>query len=1300
MKNRFILFLLAFAGLTGCVEPEIEMFGSISGVVKDSQTNKVLEGVKVTMSPGGNSQLTGQDGTFSFEELDQSEYTLSFVKEGYEDESQKVSVKPGLSASVQVSMMPIVPELDLSTTALSFGEELSTLSIDISNSGKGELKWKVTEDIDWLEASVSEGVTTTEKASVVFNVSRAELEEGNYMDSFVISSNGGSETVMVMLTVATLQFSVTPAEVDFSTVTNTVQLTLTNLGKKSLEWSAKTSKEWLTLSKTSGMITGEDYVNAIASREGLSAGHYTADIIFVSDGGEISVPVLMEVAVDEKPTVTVESISGVSYNGAVLHGTMVSVGSDKVTRHGFCWSSTNETPTIDDEFSNLGDCTTPEAFESVISNLSADTKYYVRAYAENSVGISYSEKAQTFTTTGLPTLPGVTTGTIDEITSSSAKAKGKITSLGNVTSVSAYGHVWSTEPEPTLENSKSTNLGEAKSAESFVSNLTGLDVATNYYVRAYATNEKGTSYGEIATFVTLKTEAVIETSDVVDIVHNAATAGGKITSSGGHKINERGVCWSVDPMPNMEDNIMQSESSDDTWTCRLTGLEMENTYYVRAYVKTSDGTVFYGADKKFTTTKEVKLATVSEVTVSNVTTNSASVVSKILFNGNSDITDCGFCWSEKKDPTTEDSKMSCDVNSADMGATISDLEDGKTYYVRAFAINAMGIVYSESVEFTTLAITSPVLSTVYVTNVTTSTATFSAEVISSGNSEIVECGFCWSDSVTLPTVNDNKCETSLTEFGTNLTGLTDGKTYYVRAYARNSKGTGYSDVAEFITTKIEVPTISSVLVENVGRTSAQVSASVSDTGNADVTDYGFCWSANPEPKIHDNKVSCFTSSSELSFSTKLKSLPELSTVYVRAYAVNSKGTNYSNETSFTTEEVDIDVWDGSTVAAKFSSGMGSESDPIIISTADQFALFAKNISQGTQYSGIYFKLESNIGLNSYAWPYKGGKFSGILDADNKYIEGFNGTASLFHTNAGTIKNLTLKGKINASDSAGGICTNNEGTIDNCSVGVMISATSSYVGGICGKTSYNSVIKNSCNVGEITSSSDYVGGIVGNCGGTVDGCSNKGKIKGNSCVGGISGIISRQNLSDTPIKNSYNEAEITATNGIAGGVIGKMEIIGTTEMINVSIINCYNVAPVTATTAGGLCGNLSSTYNYDNYYGRIRGSANAYFNNCITNSAEFFLGNYVEIAYDDYSNNYNEWSGGYWLNDIVSNVGHESGAANQTVIDRWFNRDAKGCYVKGTDDLLTILNNFVNSNSGLKKWKYETVDGYACPVFDE
>lgn len=1242
MKIRFVVFLLLMLiGMSGCVEPEIEVFGSISGVVKNSQTNKILEGVKVTLSPGGNSQITGQDGTFTFESLDQSEYTLSFVKGGYEDESQKVSVKPGLSASVQVGMFPIVPELELSTAVLDFGEELSTLSIDISNKGKGELKWMVAEDIEWLEASVAEGVTTTEKSSVVFTISRAALEEGNHMESFVISSNGGSATVMVMVGVATVRFEVIPAEVDFSTVTNTIQLTLKNLGQKSLEWNANVSKEWLTLSKDTGMITKEDYVNAIVSREGLSPGSYTADIIFVSDGGEISVPVRMEVAVDEKPTVAVESISGVSYNGAVLHGTMVSVGSDKVTRHGFCWSSTNEMPTIDDEFSNLGDSTTPEAFESVISNLSADTKYYVRAYAENSVGISYSEKVQTFTTTGLPTLPGVTTGTIDEITSSSARAKGKITSLGNVTSLKAYGHVWSTDPEPTLENAKSTDLGETDSAESFVSDLKELDVAANYYVRAYATNEKGTSYGEVMTFVTLKTEAKVETAEVVDIVHNAATAGGKLVISGGHKITERGVCWGSEPMPNMEGNCMQSGSSDDIWTCRITGLEMENTYYVRAYVKTSEGTVFYGADKKFTTTKEVRFATLAEVTVSNITTVGASFAGKISSNGNSKVTECGFCWSGKEEPTTEDSKTLCDVSSADMGATVSGLEDGKTYYVRAFATNAMGTAYSESVEFTTLSVTVPVLSAVSVTNVTTSGATFAAMIESNGNSEVTESGFCYSDAVVLPTINENKisCDAAYLELGGNVSGLSDGKTYYVRAFARNSKGINYSDVAEFVTLEIKVPVLSAVTVENVGKTSAKVSASVLNSGNSVVIDYGFCWSSNPEPKLQDTSVSCFMSADKLNFTTRLTDLPELSTVYVRAYAVNSKGVSYSEEVSIVTLDSDTDEWDGVSVADKFAGGIGTEANPIIVNSAAQLKLLADNVNNGiSTYEGIYFKLDANINLANHAWTpmgFYGKPFKGHFDGAGHLISGLNISSSEY-------KYSGLFGYTSSSILHG---INVSGTVKSTCI------YESYHGGVVGYME-NGKIYDCCNfcdishIGEMDNNDySYMGGICG-AAEVVYNCVNKGNVVSNltgykirSYTGGIGGYALATNcLNLAEVKNSSSSA-------FRGGINGYG-----------SATNCMNYRPI---PNGG--------------YG-ISGDSGCLLSNC------------------------------YWIFEPANNIGNQYPKPNASS-GTSFVRMTDQCLIAPdyTLDLVEQLNSWVSSNSGeytYKKWKYETVDGYACPVFDE
>lgn len=306
------------------------------------------------------------------------------------------------------------------------------------------------------------------------------------------------------MSVESVNLEIEPEELNFGSLTNSIQLTLKNTGSGTLKYTVESSNEWLVLNKESGSVTKTDYLEAIVTREGLSAGKYNATISFSVSGGNVVVPVKMEVAVNEKPTVSVENATDATYNSAVLHGTMVSVGSSKVTKYGFCWSE-QPTPTLEDSYSNLGDCTAPTAFESVANDLKSDTKYYFRAYAENNVGIVYSEKELTFTTAGLPTLPSVTSGAVTEITSTTAVAKGNITSLGNVGKVTAYGHVWSKTAEPTLQTGKYTNLGEATETMAFSSEITGLESHTIYYIRAYATNEKGTAYGEENVFTTAKT---------------------------------------------------------------------------------------------------------------------------------------------------------------------------------------------------------------------------------------------------------------------------------------------------------------------------------------------------------------------------------------------------------------------------------------------------------------------------------------------------------------------------------------------------------------------------------------------------------------------------------------------------------------------------------------------------------------------------------------------------------------------------------------------------------------------------
>ena len=98
------------------------------------------------------------------------------------------------------------------------------------------------------------------------------------------------------------------------------------------------------------------------------------------------------------------------------------------------------------------------------------------------------------------TMPKVTTNDVTDITINSAKCGGNVTSDGGA-NVTARGVCWSTSQYPTISNSHTT---DGNGTGNFTSNITGLTANTTYYVRAYATNEKGTSYGEQRSFTTLE----------------------------------------------------------------------------------------------------------------------------------------------------------------------------------------------------------------------------------------------------------------------------------------------------------------------------------------------------------------------------------------------------------------------------------------------------------------------------------------------------------------------------------------------------------------------------------------------------------------------------------------------------------------------------------------------------------------------------------------------------------------------------------------------------------------------------
>ena len=95
-------------------------------------------------------------------------------------------------------------------------------------------------------------------------------------------------------------------------------------------------------------------------------------------------------------------------------------------------------------------------------------------------------------------LPQVKTLNIKELTNRSAKSGGDIIFLGTLP-ILTKGVCWNTNPNPTIENSKTI---DGSGDENFISNVTNLQANTKYYLRAYASNSKGTSYGEELVFTT------------------------------------------------------------------------------------------------------------------------------------------------------------------------------------------------------------------------------------------------------------------------------------------------------------------------------------------------------------------------------------------------------------------------------------------------------------------------------------------------------------------------------------------------------------------------------------------------------------------------------------------------------------------------------------------------------------------------------------------------------------------------------------------------------------------------------
>ena len=396
-----------------------------------------------------------------------------------------------------------------------------------------------------------------------------------------------------------------------------------------------------------------------------------------------TIPLRFDATLILPPTVQTAAVSEITSHGAVCGGNVVDDGGSKVTTRGVCWS-TQPNPVFSE--SHTADGSGTGSFVSTLTGLTYGTIYYVRAYAVNSIGVAYGE-TQSFMTVNV-TPPVVTTATVSNITHNSATCGGTVVDMG--ATITDRGVCWGTMPNPTIGDGNFTNDGQG--AGSFVSNMVNLTGSTLYYVRAYATTEDGTFYGEATSFTTAAVQLpMVITTDISNVKYNSARCGYSVVDMNTY-VTARGVCWSTSHNPTIEDAHTNDGTLAGSYTSTMFVLRHKTTYYVRAYASNSDGTA-YGEEKSFTT----EVCPLPSVGISNTCVEDGIIhitSSCSMSDVNYPVTARGICWSTSPNPTLDNAYTTDGSGSGTFTSELKNIPANTDIYIRAYSTNDGGTKYS------------------------------------------------------------------------------------------------------------------------------------------------------------------------------------------------------------------------------------------------------------------------------------------------------------------------------------------------------------------------------------------------------------------------------------------------------------------------------------------------------------------------------------------------------------------------------------------------------------------------------
>ena len=283
---------------------------------------------------------------------------------------------------------------------------------------------------------------------------------------------------------------------------------------------------------------------------------------------------------------TTTPASSISTTSAVVAGNVTDEGMTQVSARGFVYGTSAGSSTY-----SVTTGSGAGTFTNTLTGLTSGTTYFVRSFATNVQGTAYGAETS-FTTISTPTVSS--TATVTSITGTTAVGGGTITSDGGATVISR-GLVWGTS-----SGSSTYSIAAGTGTGTFTTSISGLSIGTTYFVRAFATNSVGTSYGPEVSFATPNTATVASTITST-ITSSTAILGGVLSSTGG-ATTSIGIMYSTSSTFGTYNTttINANAAVGTSYTTTITGLAELTTYYAKSFATNTIGTT-YGPTINFTT---------------------------------------------------------------------------------------------------------------------------------------------------------------------------------------------------------------------------------------------------------------------------------------------------------------------------------------------------------------------------------------------------------------------------------------------------------------------------------------------------------------------------------------------------------------------------------------------------------------------------------------------------------------------------------------------------------------------------